>query len=229
MSIPPRRWVGYALLAIGLSLLFDTLVFLRTNWSPLKIPMYAENELAIGYLVTVVGVLLLFAPTLIRILDKYAPDASMKAATVTDQSVDKPVQGLPLGARSLFVRKTVSWIIVALGLLLGFLCLSFSGTAWFPNRDTNPYWYKPLVGIAGVAFAGLMLVAASLIARRDRRRAGLVFLISAPIIAFCLSYPDAGYLAWEKTRGGVFYSPFLCVRCPSVWGFRSCRVGLPAQ
>jgi hypothetical protein len=213
MAIPPRRWVGYALLAGGLSLLFDTLTFLQTNWSPLKIPMYAANELAVGYLLTVLGMLLLLAPTLIRVLDRHAPDGSVKAgAGLAHQSAENYVQArLTPSAKSLFVRKALSWIIVALGLLLGFLCLSFSGTAWLPNRDTNPYWYKPLVGIAGVAFAGLMLVAASLIARRDRRRAGLVFLISTPIIAFCLSYPDAGYLVWEKTQGGVFYSPFLWV------------------
>src|SRR6185437_11876998 len=76
MAISPRRWLGYAPLAVGLSFLFDTLTFLRTNWSPLKIPMYAENELAIGYLVTVVGVLLLIAPALHRILHRYAPDKS---------------------------------------------------------------------------------------------------------------------------------------------------------
>jgi hypothetical protein len=42
-------------LAAGLSLLFDTLTFLRTNWSPLHIPMFAANELAIGYVLAVVG------------------------------------------------------------------------------------------------------------------------------------------------------------------------------
>jgi len=68
MAIPPRRWVGYALLASGLSLLFDTLTFLRTNWSPLKVPMYAADELAIGCLFSVVGVLLILAPTLRRLL-----------------------------------------------------------------------------------------------------------------------------------------------------------------
>jgi hypothetical protein len=68
MAIPPRRWVGYALLAGGLSLLFDTLTFLQTNWSPLKVPMYAANELAIGCLLTVAGVLVLLAPTLKRTL-----------------------------------------------------------------------------------------------------------------------------------------------------------------
>ncbi|MGC1647549.1 MAG: biopolymer transporter ExbD [Candidatus Sulfotelmatobacter sp.] len=68
MAIPPGRWVGYALLAAGLSLLFDTLTFLQTNWSPLKVPMYAANELAIGCLLTVAGVLMLLAPNLKRTL-----------------------------------------------------------------------------------------------------------------------------------------------------------------
>jgi len=57
---------------------------------------------------------------------------------------------------------------------------------------------------------GLTLVIASLAATRDRRRAGLILLIGTPTIAFCLSYPNAGFLAWEK-RGGIFYSPFLWI------------------
>jgi biopolymer transport protein ExbD len=64
MAIPPRRWVGYALLAAGLSLLIDTLTFLLTNWSPLRVPMYAANEFALGCLLTVAGVLVLLALTL---------------------------------------------------------------------------------------------------------------------------------------------------------------------
>jgi len=68
MAVPPRRWVGYALLAAGLSLLFDTFTFLLTNWSPLKVPMYAANELALGCLLTVAGMLLLLAPILKRTL-----------------------------------------------------------------------------------------------------------------------------------------------------------------
>lgn len=214
MAIPTRRWVGYSLLAAGLSLLFDTFTFLQTSWSPLHIPMYAENELAFGYLLTVVGVLLLLAGTLFRILDRYAPDhASLKAGTgLAHQSVENHVEGrLPPSAKSLFAKKTASWIAVALGLLFGFLGLSISGSAWLPNRATNPYWYKPLIGIAGVLFLGLTLVAASLVATRDRRRAGLISLIATPIIAFCLTYPDTGFLVWEKNGGGVFYSPFLWI------------------
>ena len=78
MATPPRRWVGYALLIAGLSLLFDTYTFLRTNWSPLHVPMFIANELALGYSFAVVGVIVLFAPTLVRMVDSYAPDASMK-------------------------------------------------------------------------------------------------------------------------------------------------------
>jgi biopolymer transport protein ExbD len=78
MAIPPRRWVGYALVVAGLSLLFDTYTFLRTNWSPLHIPLYASTELVLGYSLAVMGVVVLLAPALIRMGDSYAPDASMK-------------------------------------------------------------------------------------------------------------------------------------------------------
>jgi len=78
MAIPPRRWVGYALVVAGLSLLFDTYTFLGTNWSPLRVPMYAPTELALGYSLAVVGAVVLLAPALVRMVDTYAPDASMK-------------------------------------------------------------------------------------------------------------------------------------------------------
>ena len=76
MAVPPRRWVGYALVVAGLSFLFDTYTFLRTNWSPLHVPMYASSELTLGYSLAVLGVEVLLAPALVRMLDNYAPDAS---------------------------------------------------------------------------------------------------------------------------------------------------------
>ena len=182
--------------------------------------MFAGNELAIGYLLAVGGVALLFAPTLIRVLDRYAPDASVKTgAGLADQHQpveDQPQERSPLSAKSVFAKsafakKAASWLIVALGLLFGFLALSISGSAWLPSRATNPYWYKSLIETAGIFFFGLTLVAGSLVATRDRRRAGRILLIGTPIIAFCLSYPDVGFLVWEKNEGGVFYSPFLWI------------------
>ena len=78
MAIPPRRCVGYALLFGGLLLLFDTYTFLRTNWSPLHVPMFAPTELNLGYALALGGVALIFAPILVRMVGSYAPDASMK-------------------------------------------------------------------------------------------------------------------------------------------------------
>src|SRR5437762_1344240 len=165
MAIPPRRWVGYALLAGGLSLLFDTLTFLRTNWSPLKIPMYAQNELAVGYLVTVVGVLLLSAPALNRMLDRYAPDASATEPQLPKQSIDVHRQ-VPsaFSLKSTVAKKAASWLIVTLGVVAGLLALSISGQRWIPDRATDPYWYKSLIQTAGICLLGLTFVAGSLLA-----------------------------------------------------------------
>jgi biopolymer transport protein ExbD len=101
MAIALRRWVGYALVIAGLSLLFDTYTFLRTNWSPLRVPMDAPTELALGYSLAVVGVFVLLGPTLIRLVDSYAPDASMKMGDgLAHQSVEfRRQRRLPLGRK----------------------------------------------------------------------------------------------------------------------------------
>jgi biopolymer transport protein ExbD len=101
MGMPPRKWTGYALLIVGASLLFDTYTFLRTNWSPLCIPMYASNELELGYLFAIVGIVVLFAPALVRAVDDCAPDVSIKMAQgIADQSVEwRRQQRLPLKRR----------------------------------------------------------------------------------------------------------------------------------
>jgi hypothetical protein len=36
----------------------------------------------------------------------------------------------------------------------------------------------------------------------------MIFLVCAPIVAFCLAFPSTGYLKWEADGAGVFYSPF---------------------
>ena len=169
MAIPPRRWVGYALLVTGLSLLFDTLTFLRTNWSPLKIPMYAENELAIGYLVTIVGLLLLLAPTLNRMLDKYAPDASAK----TEPQLPLQSTGVHrqessrFSLKSTVAKKAGSWLTVTVGILVGLLALSISGQRWTPDRASDPYWYKSFIQTAGICLLGLAFIAGSFLAVKN--------------------------------------------------------------
>jgi hypothetical protein len=211
MAISPRRWLGYVLLVTGLSLLFDTLIFLRTNWSPLKIPMYAENELAIGYLLVVVGVVLLFVPILNRILDRYAPDKSGNPAPqLALRSVDvQSSSPVPSRREAAFAKKGASWLLAILGFLVGLLALSMSGQRYLPARATDPYWYKSVIQTVGIFLLGLTFLAGSVMALRNRRCGGLVFLVGAPLVAFCVGYPDAGYLAWDKYGNGIFYSPFL--------------------
>lgn len=105
MAVPARRWVGYALLLTGLLFLFDADTFLRTNRSPLEIPMYVATELAWAYLLGAVGILTLIAPilirvapTLLRFVSSFAPDASVKIGQgFAHQSVELRLQQrLPL-------------------------------------------------------------------------------------------------------------------------------------
>lgn len=105
MAIPPRRWVGYVLLIVGLSLLFDTYTFLRTNWSPLHVPMSVPNELALGYSLGLAGIVVLLAPALIRTVDSFTPDASMKmgAALAYDSVEVRRRQRLPLKPKFTFL------------------------------------------------------------------------------------------------------------------------------
>jgi biopolymer transport protein ExbD len=78
MAAPPRRWAGYALLTAGLLLLFDTYTFIKTDWSPLQIPMSVPVELMFGYLLVLAGICTFIAPTLLNAVSEIAPDASMK-------------------------------------------------------------------------------------------------------------------------------------------------------
>jgi biopolymer transport protein ExbD len=129
MAIPPRRWVGYALIIAGLSLLYDTYTFLRTNWSPLHVPMYAPSELELGYLLIVGGVVLLLAPTLLHMLDNYAPDASMKMGVgLAYESVElRRQQRLPLKKRLSMLpnRGLIGGPVILLLLIPMFLLVSF--------------------------------------------------------------------------------------------------------
>lgn len=118
MAIPPRRWVGYALLIVGLSLLFDTYTFLRTDWSPLHIPMSVCDELALGYSLELVGIVVLLAPALIRTVDPFAPGPSMKmgAGLAYDSVEVRRRQRLPLKPKFTFLpnRGLVGGVVILL-------------------------------------------------------------------------------------------------------------------
>jgi hypothetical protein len=42
---------------------------------------------------------------------------------------------------------------------------------------------------------------------RNRKRAGIVFLICMQVAVFCLGYPSAGYLVWHADGGGLSRQP----------------------
>lgn len=111
-------------------------------------------------------------------------------------------------SKRIFARSALSWLVVALGVLIGFFALALLGRSRLPSSDTDFYWPKLCVGFVGVCLLGLIFLSASLVALSNRRRAGLIFLVSTPFVAFCLAFPEAGYLKWEAD-GGNFYSPFL--------------------
>ncbi|HZS29108.1 MAG TPA: hypothetical protein VFB76_17915 [Candidatus Angelobacter sp.] len=77
---------------------------------------------------------------------------------------------------------------------------------WPPFGDNDPGWLLRWISYVGSALLGPVFIAASIIAFRSRRRAGLIFLIAMPGVVFCLAYPSAGYLVWHSD-GGWFEPP----------------------
>lgn len=90
--------------------------------------MYAPSELELGYLLIVGGVILLLSPTFIRMLDNYAPDASMKMGEgLGHESVEiRRRQRLPLKKRlsTLPNRGLIGGAVILLLLVLMFLLIS---------------------------------------------------------------------------------------------------------
>jgi biopolymer transport protein ExbD len=148
MAISPRKWVGYALVVTGLSFLFDTYTFLRTNYSPLHIPMYPSTELALGYSLVAIGVGTLLAPTFIRMVDSYAPDASMKMGEgLAHQSVEfRRQRRLPLKKRLSMLPNLglIGGPIFLVLLIIMFLSVSFRESRGIyvrltPRRGREPH------------------------------------------------------------------------------------------
>ena len=98
--------------------------------------------------------------------------------------------------------------MLSAGLPIGLYALVVSGERWIPDASESPDWLTDWTFSAGLCLLGLILLAASSMALRNRRRAGLVFLICAPMVAFCLAYPQAHL--WVTEADGVHdYRPSL--------------------
>lgn len=81
-------------------------------------------------------------------------------------------------------RKALSWLVAVLWLLLGVAAVALLESQRVFSTYARPEWSR----LAGFTLLGLVALLASLIAIENRRPAGLLFLISAPIMA--------GYIAW---------------------------------
>ena len=104
-------------------------------------------------------------------------------------------------------RNLLSWLVVTLGLLIGFLALARFGMSWPPFHDDLPGWLLNWIGYGGAALLGPVFLAATIVGVRDRKRAGIIFLSSMPVAVFCLAYPSAGYLVWHSDGSGWFEPP----------------------
>ena len=102
-------------------------------------------------------------------------------------------------------------MVMASGVTLGFLTIVLISMAYAPNFNfhTQDYWPRNWAAFAGIVLCGLIFLSGSLFALRDRLRAALIFLIGAPLVAFCLAFAGAGYLEWHSDGGGYFESPFI--------------------
>lgn len=103
-------------------------------------------------------------------------------------------------------RTKLSWLVVVLGSFLGLWVLVSFVTV---ERGSYPSGEVPQFLVhAGTGLLGLCLIVASNVALRRRRLAGMIFLACIPFVAFCMTYPFAGYLVWHADGNGVFESPF---------------------
>ena len=104
-------------------------------------------------------------------------------------------------------RTVVSWFVASLGFLIGLLALSRFGASRVPLGNGDTGWFLSWVTFAGVGLLGMGFLIGSMLAPRSPRRAGIVFLSAAPVAAFCLAYPDTGFLVWHTDGGGWFEMP----------------------
>ncbi|MGA3204729.1 MAG: hypothetical protein ABSF12_19730 [Bryobacteraceae bacterium] len=120
-------------------------------------------------------------------------------------------------------RIALSWLVAATGFLIGLFALAGLGMIWTPTEWFSD-WYLHWFGVTGVGLVALCFLVGSIIALRNRGRAGLIFLCVMPIAAFCLAYSASESVDWHADGSGwaagappftalglaaVFYLPFL--------------------
>jgi hypothetical protein len=104
------------------------------------------------------------------------------------------------------LKLALSWFVVAAGAFTGLYALGIVGSDYLPVGDDSQGWYLRWIDFIGIGLLGAGFLAGSLTAVTNPKRAGFVFLAFLPVTAFCMAYPDAGFLVWHAD-GGYFESP----------------------
>jgi hypothetical protein len=105
------------------------------------------------------------------------------------------------------LKSVLSWFVFALGLVVGLCALVIFGGDSVNLADRSSGWYQQLLLVAGIGLLGLCFLSGSIAALRNRKRAAVIFAGFTPVAAFCICYPDAGYLVWHADGSGWFESP----------------------
>ncbi|HKV23049.1 MAG TPA: hypothetical protein VJN93_00520 [Candidatus Acidoferrum sp.] len=79
--------------------------------------------------------------------------------------------------------------------------------SWLPLGDHDPGWFLRWLSLFGIGLFGLGFLVGSLVAPRNPRLGGILFLVFLPVAAFCLAYPESGFLVWHSDGGGYFETP----------------------
>jgi hypothetical protein len=103
-------------------------------------------------------------------------------------------------------KVAVSWLVVVLGFVVGIFLLAGFGSESIPSSEHTPGWYLAWLGFFGTGLLSLGFLIGSTVALRNPGRAGIIFLGFIPVTAFCLAYPDSGYLVW-RSDGGWYETP----------------------
>ncbi len=93
-------------------------------------------------------------------------------------------------------KKALTWFVAVSGIVIGFVALVTFGWAPIRMSEDDPRWSRMVASLAGFGLVALIFLVGSILALRNRRRAGLIFLLGAPAAVFCLAYPFA--VSWDN-------------------------------
>jgi hypothetical protein len=106
-------------------------------------------------------------------------------------------------------RTGVSCFTLALGALIGFFAIVRAGQSWIPRGPTWAGRRMEWSGYIGAWLLGLAFLLASVAAMRDRRRAGILFLVFAPFVSLCFGYSGSVFHVMGADGNAEFFLPDL--------------------